>query len=157
MPDGVPTFAKFGAKRRRAYLKNLREGMTKTAAAEDVGVSAELVRLYRRRTPGWEDQEETAEMEGCNARSDKAESALMLAAESGNVRACETILYNLRPHRWKNRRTNEITGPDGEPLAFQLVESIEVTVVRGNEPTAEPQPIEPGPDRPALSANGAVH
>jgi hypothetical protein len=62
-----------------------------------VRVSNELVRLYRKSHPEFCVEEEEAEREACG----HVEDALYQAAVGGNVRACETWLYNRAPDRWR--------------------------------------------------------
>lgn len=108
VPQGTPTFQKFGEKRRAKYLDALREGNSRSSAARSVGVSPELVRLYRKATPGWEDLETEAEEEAHG----KVEDSLFKTAINGNVTACQVWLYNRVPERWKDQRNLKLMGLD---------------------------------------------
>lgn len=119
MPGGKPTFAKFGAKKRAAYLQLLREGNHRCTSARGVGVSPELVRLYRKKYKAFGAEEIAAEEEACGL----VEDALFQAAISGNVTACQVFLYNRVPDRWQDKRNVQVsgTGPGGA-IPFTFVE-----------------------------------
>ena len=125
MPAGVPTFGKFGQKKKRAYLKLLSEGISKSAAAKAVGVSDELVRLYRKRFKSWAGEEEKAQM----AANDIIEDALFATAKNGNVTACQVWLYNRSPDRWADMRRHELTGKDGGPMEILALTASEQAAV----------------------------
>src|SRR5499427_9909815 len=85
-------FDKFGPTKRAQYLQLLREGNHRSTSARAVGVSHELVRLFKHSEQGkdFEDLEVDAEQEACGL----VEDALYQAALSGNVVACQVWLYN---------------------------------------------------------------
>lgn len=125
MPAGVPTFGKFGKNKKRAYLKLLSEGISKSAAATAVGVSGELVRLYRKRFKSWAAEEEKAQM----AANDIIEDALFVTAKNGNVTAQQVWLYNRSPDRWADMRRHELTGKDGGPMLIALTATEQAAVL----------------------------
>jgi hypothetical protein len=116
-------FAKFGPSKRAKYLKLLRKGNHRCTSARGVGVSIELVRLYRHQFPDFVGQEEAAESEACGL----VEDALFEAAQLGNVVACQVWLYNREPERWKDKRAIEHTGRDGRPMQIEVVETLVTT------------------------------
>lgn len=101
MPDGVPSFGKFGAKRQKAYMTALAAGTSRATAAERCGVSYELVRLYRKAHPEFADIETDAELKASGLVVD----ALHLRAVGGDVKAIEFWLCNRDPANWKKQRT----------------------------------------------------
>lgn len=103
---GQAAFAKFGDEKRDEYLAQLRSGCRRSTAARNVGVSRELVRLYRHATPGFAAEESAAEEEA----TDRVEDALFKAATAGNVTACQVWLYNRRSERWKDQRNLKVSG-----------------------------------------------
>lgn len=100
MPEGVPTFVKFAKQRQERYFAALRKGIGRFVAARKAGVSAELIRLYRKSNPEFAAAEIEAEME----LDDEVQHSLAKAAFKGNVAACCAWLYNRRPEEWKDRR-----------------------------------------------------
>jgi hypothetical protein len=110
---GRDKFGKFGTPTREKYLEQLRQGVRRLPAARNVGVSEELVRLYRKAFPAFAVEEKSAEEESL----DEVENAMHQAAISGNVRAGEFILCNRRPKRWQARRRHEVGGIGGVPIA----------------------------------------
>jgi hypothetical protein len=97
-------FGKFGDNKKAAYLEALRGGNHRYTAARSVGVSAELIRLYRKAFPAFGDEEDEAEKEANGA----VENALFQAAVGGNVTAQQVWLYNRCPERWKDQRNLNI-------------------------------------------------
>lgn len=110
---------KFGDKKRSEYLALLREGYRRGAAARAVGVSPETVRNAYNGDPEFAKAVELAEIDAC----DIVEDALLEAAKSGNVTACQVWLYNRSPDRWKDQRNvkSEISGPSGGPIPIKEV------------------------------------
>jgi hypothetical protein len=119
MPAGKPSFAKFGPEKRNAYLQLLRDGNALRTAARGVGVSPELVRLYRKATKGWRRQEEDARREAVG----RVEDALFQAAVSGNVTAIQVYLYNRDPKRWQDRRNfkHQVGGESGAEVVVKVI------------------------------------
>jgi hypothetical protein len=107
MPTNQPTFAKFGPPKREKYLEALAAGARRGAAAESVGVSAELVRQYRHHSAEFDRLVLEAEDEA----NELVEGALFKAAVEGNVVACQVWLYNRAPDRWADRRNIHRAGP----------------------------------------------
>jgi len=126
-PKANEPFAKFGTIKREKYLQRLAEGGRRYATAKEVGVSAELVRLYRKAFPEFSVAEEQAEMQA----NEQVEDALFQAAISGNVTAAQVWLYNRDPQRWKDQRNNKHELSGG--IRLEIVEEI---VDAANRPAA---------------------
>lgn len=129
MPDGVPTFEKFSAKKREAYLTKLRKGNHKTAASRSVGVSHALVCLYRQANPEFADLEEQAQMEA----NGLVENALFQSAVGGNVTACQVWLYNRVPDRWQDKRNVEHGGTVGLDHGGAALEALVVALQKAKQ------------------------
>ena len=112
MPAGKPSFAKFGPEKRTEYLAALEEGQWRATAAKGVGVSRELVRLYRAEHPEFRVEEQEAE----RLSNEQVVNALFQAAISGNTTACQVWLYNRMPETWADRRNVQHTGAEGGPI-----------------------------------------
>jgi hypothetical protein len=106
VPRGVKKFAKFAPDKKADYLQKLREGVSPCTAARAVGVSRQLVRLYRKDHPDFAAEERLAVRES----HEQVENALFKEAVAGNVTACQVWLYNRRPGRWADRRNVKLTG-----------------------------------------------
>jgi len=91
---------RFGPKRRTAYLEHLAQGMSRAEAAEAVGVSRRTAQRAATAEPDFAAAIDDAEM----AATGLVESALVLAAVSGNVVASRFWLCNRRPDRWRDER-----------------------------------------------------
>jgi hypothetical protein len=98
-------FVKFGEAAREKYLRALSEGHNRQNAAKAAGVSAELVRLYRKAAPEFEAAERGAEIEA----SGVVENALFKKAKGGSVAACKFWLCNRAAERWKQERNLKLT------------------------------------------------
>src|SRR6202041_71753 len=146
-----PKFGKFGLNKRRAYLKCLREGQSRTTAARAAGVSPELVRLYRHARPGWSAKEDSAEIEA----SGQVEDALFAAAKGGNVVACQVWLYNRRSERWSDKRNPPQPLPPLEVILATLpreaAEIVRRALSEALQPGANPSspPAKPAGDDPS--------
>lgn len=106
---------KFGVRKRTKYLENLREGMRRGAAAQDVGISRETARLAYNAEPEFAAAVEQAEMDA----NEEIEDALREAALSGNVTAAQVWLYNRVPDRWMDKRNVQVTGPGGGAVRLE--------------------------------------
>jgi hypothetical protein len=106
MPANIVSFAKFGQARRRRYLNALREGSSKTSAAAAAGVSYEMVRLYRKHSPFFADDELGAELYAVG----NVEDSLYQTSVSGNVPAIKYYLNNRAPDRWQEDRHVHLSG-----------------------------------------------
>lgn len=98
------SFAKFGKNKREEYFEALRSGCWRYKAARTIGISRELIRMYRELHPEFAIAEQEAEDEA----NDEIENALFQAAQSGNVTACQVWLYNRRSERWKDQRGGKV-------------------------------------------------
>ena len=149
-------FGKFGAPIRERYLAELANGMNKGDAAANVGVSRELVRLYRLHDPPFIEREADAIQDSIEVKSDKVEDALHEAAISGNVTAQQVWLYNRRPERWSDKRTINIKNPDVEAAIEAELAKLaagrtaeNAGPAAGDERAGDPQPGRQEPDAPA--------
>jgi hypothetical protein len=104
MPDGVPSFEKFDAKKKEKYLKSLRGGNRRVFAARQSGVSHSLICLYRNANSEFAEAEREAEDESTAV----IECALHKLAREGNVTAIQVWLYNRAPDRWKDKRSQTV-------------------------------------------------
>ena len=95
---------KFDDIKRAAYLDALREGCGKAQAAAKVGVHRSTVHNHRTRDPEFADEESRAELEAVG----EVESALFMAAISGNPTAMQVFLYNRAPDQWADKRQAQI-------------------------------------------------
>lgn len=113
-------FIKFNSRVREQYLQHLRDGKTKSEAAELVGVSRVTVYQYRQANQDFEDLVREAEIGVIEA----VEDSLYKQARAGNVKAIELVLYNRAPDRWsdKGRRSTAEEPPRGpaDPLPHLL-------------------------------------
>lgn len=91
---------KFTARRREAFLALLRDGARRGAAADQVGVTRQTVRMAYQADPDFRAAVDQAEMDA----NEPVEDALYQAAIAGNVRAIEVWLYNRTGERWKDQR-----------------------------------------------------
>ncbi len=107
----------FNAKKREAYLENIRQGQLKGKAAKNVGVDRTTVFKHARKDPEFAKAIEEAEM----SLVEVVEDALYKTAVGGNVTAQQVILYNRAPDRWKDKRNLAVTGKDGGPLEIKVV------------------------------------
>ncbi len=140
MPQGVPTFDKFDQQRQEKYLALVRGGMRRGPAADAVGVSRCLLWQYRKVNAEFVEAEVQAEMDAC----DIIEDALFNEAKEGNVRACETWLFNRSSDRWADKKQ-----VDARIDTRQQIEFIEVA--------ADPRTvIDVTPEKPAIE-NGHVN
>jgi hypothetical protein len=145
MPAKKPSFAKFGDKKRDAYLQALRDGNHRYTSARSVGVSAELVRLYRKEFPAFAEEEQQAEAEACG----RVEDALFQAALTGNVTACQVWLYNRAPERWKDQRNLKLSMSDDD-----INRAIDQELARL---TGAGEVASAGPPQGNADANGRLH
>jgi len=122
--------------KRAEYLDQLREGKRRGAAAEAVGVDRETVRLTYNSDPEFATAVEQAEIDAC----DIVEDALLEAAKSGNVVACQVWLYNRAPNRWKDQRNvrAEIGGFDpNRPVQIDVTHRLAALAVELGLPLGE--------------------
>lgn len=121
---------KFGTRKKAMYLELLRQGYRRGAAAEAVGVSRETVRLAYNSDPEFAEAVDLAEVAAC----DIVEDALLEAAKSGNVLACQVWLYNRSPDRWKDQRSlkTELSGPGGKPIVIREI-AVEIPAELGGD------------------------
>ncbi len=97
---------KFDDVKKAEYLRLLREGGRRHQSARQVGVTPMTVINHQAADPEFKRACEMAEMEAL----DEVESAIHMAAASGNVTACIFILQNRDPDRWKDMRFTEVKG-----------------------------------------------
>jgi hypothetical protein len=114
------TFGVFGPEKRDRYLALLRAGHGKRSAARSIRVSHETIRLFRKSEPTFE----TLESDAVAELVETVETALYRAAVGGNVTACQVILYNRCPEKWRDCRKVTEPGPpppvpDSEFQAWQ--------------------------------------
>lgn len=89
------------ARKKALYVRLLRAGWQKGAAAREVGVDRTTIWRWRKT-----DAEFNAACEEAEAAAIEAvEDALYRAALQGNVTAIQVILYNRAPDRWADRRS----------------------------------------------------
>jgi hypothetical protein len=123
-------------------------GATDADLAEHFGVVEKTIRNWRLRVPAFR----AACRLGKDAADDLVEDSLFrLAAGTGdaaaNVTACIYWLNNRRPDRWRNRSTQEVSGPGGAPMqiegSFTPLEAAKriarVLIEAQKAPPAEPQ------------------
>jgi hypothetical protein len=125
MAEPMTHRGKFGDRKRVEYLELIRQGHRRGAAARAVGVDPETARNAYNKDPEFADAVELAEIEAC----DIVEDALLEAAKSGNVTACQVWLYNRSPDRWKDQRNfkTELSGPEGKALSLKVEDARELT------------------------------
>lgn len=97
---------KFTSEKRSMYVKLLRKGLRRCAAARKVGLSRWTLRQYINADPEFATEVAEAEMEA----HELVEDALFQKAVNGNVTAQIFYLTNRCPERWQDRRraTTEI-------------------------------------------------
>lgn len=137
--DGV---YKFDDTKKAAYLELLRQGGRRHSSARAVGVTPQTVINHRESDPAFSDACDKAEMES----DDDVESALRMAAVSGNVTAALAWLYSRRPERWKDMRSekHEVTGLGGGPIVTTVREV--VVEIPSDKPDGEQTGDEHGRD-----------
>ena len=107
---------KFTNIKKAEYLKELRSGLRRGAAAESVGVTRWTVRNHIKEDPEFG----SACLEAEQDAIEEVEDALYDAAIAGNVVAIQVILYNRDPQRWADRRRHEHIGKPGEPVKIEV-------------------------------------
>lgn len=108
---------KFTAKKKKEFLRLVKEeGMKRTNAIIEVGISRQTMVAHMNADPAFRDALEQAEMDQEKNHNEKVEDALFDAAESGNVTAIQVYLYNRVPERWADKRNLQLTGKDGGPI-----------------------------------------
>ena len=124
MPQGQPSFAKFAPPKRERYLKALATGARRGAAAKSIGVSLQLVRMFRNCHPEFA----LAELKAEDSANELVESALFNAACKGNVVAIQVWLYNRMPERWRDKRNIEVRAATSEPVVEPAVDTNELSL-----------------------------
>jgi predicted DNA-binding protein (UPF0251 family) len=99
---------------RALYLEKLKEGLTRTEAAEAIGIDRTTIWRYRMAHPTFDKLVSQAE----RGAVELVEDALFQAATKGqNVKAMEIFLYNRAGDRWTDKRTpsivNNVNGIQG--------------------------------------------
>lgn len=108
---------KFDALKRRACLALLAAGW----GQDDIARSLALHRQTISAAVNHDSEFSKLAKQAIDTRDAKVESALLAAAEAGNVTAQIFWLKNRQPGKWRDVQRQETTGPDGQPLTQQNV------------------------------------
>ena len=112
-PKQVRRCSKCTKEARELYLEKLKEGLTRTEAAEAIGLDRHTVWRYRMAHPAYDKLVSQAE----RGAVEIIEDALFKSAKEGNVKAIEIFLYNRAGDRWTDKRTpsivNNVNGIQG--------------------------------------------
>ena len=99
---GMPR--RFGVAKRRTFVALVEQGLRRTAAAKQVGVSYQTIWRHLQSDEAFATAVDEAEMHV----DDQVVDALFEAATGGNVVACQVWLYNRRPEVWADRRHQKL-------------------------------------------------
>lgn len=91
-------------KKKEAYLDAIRDGLTKSEAAKNIGVDRSTIWAHTKDDPAFADAISDAELDAC----EKVENALFQACLKLNITAIIFFLTNRSPDRWKDRRNNKL-------------------------------------------------
>lgn len=113
------------ARKKALYVRLLRAGWLRGAAAREVGVDRTTIWRWRKADPEFDRACQEAEAAAVEA----VEDALYRAALDGNVTAIQVILYNRAPERWADRRAQAAqpapvvaaSGPEAEARLAELI------------------------------------
>lgn len=108
------------ARKKAMYVRLLRAGWLRGAAAREVGVDRTTIWRWRKADPEFNRACEEAEQAAIEA----VEDALYRAALQGNVTAIQVILYNRAPDRWADRRAARPEAPSAPAFPPETAEKL---------------------------------
>jgi len=122
---------KLTTKKKKEFLRLVREdGMKRTNAILEVGISRATLADHLNREPDFRDALDQAEMDQEKNHIEKVEDALFDAAESGNVTAIQVFLYNRHPEKWADKRNIQLTGKNDGPIKFDATLDIKNKIIK---------------------------
>lgn len=108
--------SKYTTERVTAILSDLRNGCTRTAAAECNGIQRETLYDWMERYPTFLTQVQMAESDAERAMTDIVRNA----ASGGDWKAALEWLKRRRPDDWSEVQKQEISGPGGRPVITEI-------------------------------------
>jgi hypothetical protein len=112
---------KFPAEVQEQYLEFIRMGYSKRKAAEDVGVSNNVIWNYRKQNPDFEEAIAQAEYEACDLVEDVLMEKILL---DRHYPAIVFWLCNRANYKWKDIRQITMTTPDDANAQKAVVHDI---------------------------------
>ena len=102
------------------------QGLTTKQIADCIGIGRTTLYEHRKKDPNIEDAIKRGRSKGVQ----QVTNALFSSAMTGNVTAQIFYLKNRDPDKWRDRRENALTGPDGGPVKHIVT----VTLVGKDDP-----------------------
>ncbi len=119
-----------------AVLKSLSNGETLEKACKAANIDRGTLRNWRKADMDLDAQVDSARMTAI----DVIEDALFTSAQYGNITAQIFFLCNRSPDRWRHVNRTEITGADGQPVAFSFADLVQrVDGENGQTQAAKPE------------------
>lgn len=141
---------KFTPARQQAYFNAIEQGLTRTAAAADAGVSLELVRLYRESSLEFLGQEADAE-----ARAEARFTRAAFPPDDLTKADARNWLERRRPDDWGKRENVRVSGDPEAPVTFDWHSAIGVPAP-GSVGHPDPSGADQGPgDGETMGEDGA--